>query len=92
MTIFAVLLPSPQPKLVEEIKKSYAENSLQITDTQWIVSDTGTAVDVCRKLKIYPEQPPSGSAIVFSTSSYFGRAPSTIWDWIKVKLEAAPNA
>lgn len=95
MTIFAVLLPSPQPVLVEAIKEAYPNNYLQITDTQWLISSVGTAIDVCVKVKIYdakePNQPPSGLAIVFAVSSYFGRAPGNVWDWIKVKLEAPPN-
>jgi hypothetical protein len=95
MTIFAVLLPTPQPGLVNEIRNAYPSDHLSITDTQWIISGTGTAIDVCAKLKIYdakdPGREPSGSAVVFAVSNYFGRAPQNIWDWIKVKLEATPN-
>jgi hypothetical protein len=35
---------------------------------------------------------PHRVAIVFATSSYFGRAPATVWEWIKVKLESSPSA
>ena len=95
MTIFAVLLPTAQPRLVNEIKKEYPSDHLAITDTQWLISGTGTAIDVCARLKIYdakePAREPSGSAIVFAVSNYFGRAPQNIWDWIKAKLEATPS-
>jgi hypothetical protein len=95
MTIFAVLFPSPQQRLAEVIKETYPNDFMRISDTQWLVSGTGTAIDVCTKLKIYdandPNGQPSGLAIVFATSGYFGRAPSNIWDWIKVKLESPPG-
>jgi hypothetical protein len=95
MTIFAVLLPEPQPLVVQAIKEAYPNDSLSISDTQWLVSGIGTAVDVCAKLKIFdvknPTAAPSGAAIVFATSGYFGRAPANIWEWIKAKLEVPPN-
>jgi hypothetical protein len=95
MTVFAVLMQSPQPRVVEMIKQSFPNDHLQLTDTQYLVSGTGTAIDVSAKLGIYdpknPSTPATGSAIVFATSSYFGRAATNIWDWIKAKLEASPS-
>ena len=96
MTIFAVLMPSPQPKLTEAIKTVFPKNHLSINDTQWLISTTGTVTELSAKLGIYdaakPQSPASGDAVVFATSAYFGRAPATIWDWIKAKLEAPPSA
>jgi hypothetical protein len=95
MTIFAILLPNPQPPLVEAIKAAYPNDYLSITDTQWLISASGTVVEVTAKIKIYDAKTPNsvgvGSAIVFATSSYFGRAPATIWEWIKTKLESSPS-
>jgi hypothetical protein len=92
MTIFAILMPSPQPKLAEMIKDKYPNDHLMVTDTQWLISSLGTVVDITEKLEIHSskplDHPSSGNAIVFATSSYFGRAPMPIWDWMKVKLEA----
>lgn len=91
MTIFAILMPSPQPRLAEEIKRMFPRDHLMITDTQWLISSTDTVVGVSAKLRIVdkdnPTQPSSGSAIVFAVSSYYGRASALIWDWIKSKLE-----
>jgi len=95
MTIFAIMMPSAQPNLVAEIEKNFAGEFLSLTDTQYLVSFDGTAVELVAKLGIYNSKErgktPTGNAIVFATSSYFGRGPATVWDWIKAKLEAAPN-
>jgi hypothetical protein len=96
MTVFAVLMPAPQPDLVQAIKKAFPKDHLSINDTQWLISTTGTVTELSAKLGIYdatqPTNAPTGSAIIFATSAYFGRAPATIWDWIKAKLEAPPSA
>jgi hypothetical protein len=46
---------------------------------------------VVAQLGIYdvknPEKKSNGNAIVLATSSYYGRAPSTVWDWMKSNLE-----
>ena len=91
MTIFAVLMPVTQPALIARITAEYGTNALQVTDTQWLVSGTGTAQDVSKKLGVYDTAQPSaastGNAIIFATSGYFGRAPSNIWEWLRVQLE-----
>jgi len=95
MTIFAILMPSTQPNLAARIRQAFPQDHLSVNDTQWLISTTGTAENLSSKLGIYnpanPSEPFTGNAIVFATSSYFGRAPSNIWDWIKVKLESSPS-
>lgn len=92
MTIFAILLPSPQPALEEAIKTAYPNEYLSINSTQWLVSSSETAIEITAKIGVYdeknPTSPPTGNAVVFAISSYYGRAPTNIWDWIKSKLEA----
>ncbi len=55
------------------------------------LSTTGTAIDLSAKLGLYDAKNPkavaSGRAVVLATSSYFGRAPTNVWDWMKSKLE-----
>jgi len=95
MTIFAILLPRMQPDLEAKIKSEFESNALKVTDTQWIVSTTGTAQEVSAKLGIYDPAHPEviiGQGIVFATSGYFGRAPANVWEWIKAKLETAKSA
>jgi hypothetical protein len=93
MTVFVILLPTPAPAVVEGIKKAFPDNYFSINDTQWLVSTTGTAMEVTSKIGVFdpkvPLSPPIGNAVVFSTNGYFGRAPTNIWEWIKTKLEEA---
>jgi hypothetical protein len=92
MTIFAVLVLPPHQPVGDAIKTAYPSDHLYISDDQWLISTKGTASDVSAKLGLYDPQNPNvaatGSAIVFSTNGYFGRAPTNVWEWIKVKLEA----
>jgi hypothetical protein len=90
MTIFAILMPHPQPDLVQMIKSAYPQDWLSLSETQWLISSKETVTDVSNKIGVTsPES--KQLAVVFATSSYFGRAPTTVWDWIKVKLESTPG-
>lgn len=95
MTIFAILLPAPNPALSDAILEAFKDECLSLSDTQWIVSSTGTIQEVTARAGIYnvkhPDNPTIGNAVVFATTSYFGRAPVTTWDWIRSKLEAKQN-
>ena len=95
MTIFVILMPQPQPALVAKIKETFPKDHFMLTETEWLISTIGTAIDLSATLGIYdpknPTTPPSGLGIVFATSAYFGRAPANIWDWMKAKLEAPPS-
>lgn len=96
MTIFAVLLPSSQPALVEAIKAAYQEDFFQLSDTQFLVSDSNvTVMQVSAKIGVADpanlQKPPVGVAIIFATTSYYGRAPNPVWDWIQAKLQSPPN-
>jgi hypothetical protein len=94
MTVFAVMLPAPAPALVDAIQRLFPHDHLVISETQYLISAAGTAIDLSAKLGVYDPKDPAkavGNAIIFATSSYFGRAPSTVWDWIKAKLESPPS-
>jgi hypothetical protein len=90
MTIFAILMPSPQAAVANSIKTVFPSDFLEITPTQWLISAKGTVNEVSDKIGVTGPAP-TGLAVIFATSSYFGRAPTTVWDWIKVKLESTPN-
>lgn len=96
MTIFAILLPRAQPALEQKLTAEFKADFLKITDTQWLISASGTAQEISVRLGIFdptnPSAPPVGDAIVFATSGYFGRAPANVWEWIKAKLEVAKVA
>ena len=91
MSIFVVLPPQQNSVLDAAIKQAFPSDLLQLAPNQWLVSAGGTAQDVATKLGILAEGSPP-SAIVIVMSSYHGRAPTPVWDWIKAKLEAKTGA
>ena len=95
MTIFAILMPTAQPALAERIKSTFPSDHYHLNDTQWLISAQGTAMEITTKLGIADPNnlalQATGLAVVFATSSYYGRAPQPVWDWIKAKLEGRPN-
>jgi len=95
MTVFAILLPAPNPKLADAIKAAYPDEWLALSDTQYLVSSAGTAMEVSTKVGIADpndrQKPSLGSAVIIAMSSYYGRAPTPVWEWVKTKLEKPPN-
>jgi hypothetical protein len=93
MTIFAVLFPSPQPAVAGQIVAKYPNDHLRLSETQYLISSRSTVVEVSNSIGVSGPEPftPTGLAVIFATSSYFGRAPTNVWDWIKVKLEGVPG-
>jgi hypothetical protein len=86
MTVYAVLLPVASPAFEQRIAVEFPTDHLKVTDTQWLVSAGGTAVDISNRLGLSEAQTTVG--IVFATAGYFGRAPTNVWEWIKNKLES----
>jgi hypothetical protein len=90
MTIFTVLLPTPSQRIIDAIKAAYPDNWLALNETQYLVSSTGTVYEVSAKIGVADlndrGKPAIGNAVLFATSSYYGRAPTPVWDWIKAAL------
>jgi hypothetical protein len=95
MTVFAVLMPTPEPAIVARIEQFFPFEYLKLSDTQYLISSSGTAIELSAKLGVYDindsGKPATGNAVILATSSYFGRAPTTVWDWMKAKLESPPR-
>jgi hypothetical protein len=90
MTIFAILMPRPQENLSNKIREVFPNDHYVVTVTQWLISAPVTAYDITIKLGIVDPtntHPPTGNAIILGVWSYHGRAPTPMWDWVKVKLE-----
>ena len=60
-------------------------------DRGWLLRFDGTTVELSNKLEITGQAKgdtsPVGSAIVVPVTSYFGRGPTDMWEWIKTRLE-----
>jgi hypothetical protein len=90
MIVYAVVGVAAQPALGAAIKDKFPTDHLEVTPSFWLVAGTGTAQEISDKVGLSAGK--MGSAVVFSTAGYYGRAPTNVWEWIKVKLEAVPNA
>ena len=88
-------MPAPQPRVIAEIERLFPEDYLALNETQYLISTTGTAQGLTNKLGMGPPPDTStqitGSAVVLAASTYWGRAPTVVWDWMKAKLESAPS-
>jgi hypothetical protein len=89
MAIFAILPPTPTPQLDAVIRQTYPDDCLQVAPNQWLVSASATAKAVSDALGVSDGE--NGSAIVLRVTSYYGRAPTNIWEWIAQKLESKPG-
>jgi hypothetical protein len=89
MAVFVVLPRAPKPQLDSIIKESFAQDSIQLSPNQWLVSFPDTVIALSEKLGITGGGT-TGSAVIAQIGSYYGRAPQVVWDWIKTKLES-PN-
>ena len=87
MQLFAIFGVSQPDKLGQIIAQKYAaENRYDLGNGQWIVADEGvTAKQVSDKIEITTDSSIS-NGIVLAWGGYFGRRPSDLWEWVKVKL------
>jgi hypothetical protein len=56
----------------------------------WLVRFPGTSVELSNHLGITggpPGQTPLGSALLVPVSSYYGRGPTEMWEWLKTRFE-----
>ena len=84
MAVFAVVQPQikSNPPLEEKIK-SYPY--LKVRDGFWFIEAKTTAQDVSTALGISSGE--TGAAIIMKVSSYYGRADTSIWDWMQTHWE-----
>lgn len=73
------------------VAAKFPTDHYQVTSNVWLVAGNGTAKEISDRLGI-GDEPPKVEAVVTSIDGYFGRAPVTVWDWLKVKMEQAPIA
>lgn len=58
----------------------------------WFVRYPGTTIELSHKLKITGQPPgensPIGPALITLISSYYGRGPTDMWEWLKTRFES----
>lgn len=86
MTVFVAINVTDPVKFDLAVKANFADDHLQISPREWLIAASGsTAKDISDKLGITDGS--KGSAIIFVTAGYYGRAPNNVWEWIGVKLQ-----
>jgi hypothetical protein len=88
ITVFIVIAITNPDAVQAQITAAYASDNVQIRDSVWTVSDSGTSRDVCTKLKITTDAAgagPSGTGVVTGISGYYGAAAPNIWEFLRNK-------
>lgn len=90
----AVPLTSSSQALNEAVEKSIASPvdryKLQ-SDRGWLIKFDGTSVELSNHIGLTGQEQghpsPIGSAIIVPVSTYYGRGPGDMWEWLKTRLE-----
>jgi hypothetical protein len=91
MAVFVVFRTADPARVGQTIAEKYPGDHMDLGEGVWLISGKGTAKEISDTLGFSSATGGSaiGNGIVFRMDSYFGRAQTNIWDWIKVKIEAA---
>lgn len=61
-------------------------------DSGWLIHYSGTTVELTNHLGITGQQKgiasPVGSALVVPITTYYGRGPTDMWEWLKTRMES----
>ena len=86
MSIFLVTPILDPAKVAASVKANFADDYYAIQNTNSVlVHYSGTTKELSDKLGITTGE--NGTGIIVSFSSYYGRASTDIWEWIKSRLE-----
>jgi len=87
MAIFAVISTDPKPELETAIVRLYAgDKQYRFTDRVWFIADAGTAREVSEKLNV-KRGGTTGVVVFLMSSAYYGVASSSLWDWLRARVE-----
>lgn len=91
MAIFLIIkqASADQAVLGLAISSTYPDDTYELGDGAWLVSDSATAQGVSDKIGITRGE--VGSALIVEAASYYGRANPAIWSWIKEKWGGSPS-
>lgn len=57
----------------------------------WLIKFNGTSIELSNHIGLTGQETgapsPIGSAIIVPVSTYYGRGPGDMWEWIKTRLE-----
>jgi hypothetical protein len=88
MGIFVIFRVQDPIRMRAAILSHFPDDHFDLGGNEWLVSSKETAKSLSDMLGVTKDPSETGSAMVFAMASYFGRAPTDVWDWIKSKAEA----
>lgn len=62
-----------------------------MNDAGWFVDFHGTSIELSARIGITAggsDKPRLGSALVTPITSYYGRGPADMWEWLKTRFES----
>lgn len=83
-SIFAVLAQGDY--LAPQVEDAFPHDSLKVGPGQWLVAYAGTAKELSEALGV--TQGKTSPAIIIAAAGYYGRADSSVWEWINSRLSA----
>lgn len=90
MAIIAIFGSANHSALEKAIKDQFPADHLHIGRGEWLIATKLTTKEVSDALGITKGD--VGSAFVALLASYYGRQPTTTWEWVKSKWEGVNAA
>jgi hypothetical protein len=82
--VFFVTAHSKAPKVRERINAIIPVNDrYELAENQWMVKFGGATQELAEKAGIRGGDDRIGTGLVLSVTTYSGRAPTGLWDWLK---------
>lgn len=88
MTIFAIFRVQDPERMRARLADVYPHDHFDLGNNEFLIAAKGTAKEISDAIGVTGETATAGNAIVLTIESYYGRAASNIWEWIKSKSEA----
>ncbi len=93
----AIYIAVPLIPASEPLNAAVEQNIVQAdrfklqSDRGWLIKFDGTSIELSNHIKLtgqpVGEQSPVGSAIIVPITTYFGRGPGEMWEWLKTRIE-----
>jgi len=81
---------NPLKTAIESTLPSESRYELQ-ADSGWLIHFSGTTIELTNHIGITGQEPGEaskvGSALVVPITTYYGRGPSDMWEWLKTRME-----
>lgn len=85
MGVFIIIPTKAEHSLDKVIQEQFPEDSYRLPLGQFAIAFNGPAKALSDQLGISDGS--SGLGVVASIASYYGRAPTDFWEWLKIKME-----